>query len=96
MSAVTWLCALCIALAFLAIALGYVTVGVMGVAGGALFAWYDWRAFGTPPVAAHWWNRFGPAPPDDGGGSRVPAPVRRGPSGHGGAAALPLPAHTDE
>src|SRR3954447_829002 len=92
MSAVTWLCALCVVLAFVAMALGYVTVGMLGVVGGSLLAWYDWREFGTPPASQHWGNRFGPSPPDDGsGGSKVPASVRRGPAGPGASAALPLP-----
>ena len=91
MSAVTWMCAVCIALAFLAIALGYVSAGVIGVTLSSVLAWYDWRAFGIPPSDPHWWSRFGPRPPDDGGGSNVPAPIGPGPNAPAGARALELP-----
>lgn len=64
MSEVTWLCLLACALAFMAIALGFVSIGVFALVLSPLLAWYDWRAFGDPPREPHWWNRFGPSPPD--------------------------------
>jgi hypothetical protein len=92
MSEVTWLCLLAGALAFIAIALGFVSVGVIGLVLSPVLAWYDWRAFGAPPDGPHWWNRFGPLPADDGGGgSKVPAGLRPRPTAPHGAEALPLP-----
>ena len=93
MSAVTWLCELGFALALVAIALGYVSVGVFAVVLNPILAWYDWYEFGTPSDTHHWWNRFGPSPPDDpgGGGSKVPAGLPPHPNAPAGAQALPLP-----
>ena len=92
MSTVTWLCVLGVVLAAVAIAYGYVSIGVVGVVFYPLLAWYDWRAFGEPPNGLHWWNRFGPRPPTDGGGlSAVPAPLRPRPSQPSDAEAKPLP-----
>jgi hypothetical protein len=92
MSEVTWLCLLACALAFMAIALGFVSIGVFALVLSPLLAWYDWRAFGDPPREPHWWNRFGPSPPDDGRGSKVPGTLRPGPHEPSGTQALPLPA----
>ena len=91
MSVVTWLCVLGIVLAFVAIALGYVSIGVFGLVLNPLLAWYDWREFGTPPNGPRWWNRVGPRPPGDDGGSKVPAGLRPDPNAPAGSQALPLP-----
>jgi hypothetical protein len=91
MSGVTWLCFIGVALAIVAVATGYTAVGTFGLVLNPLLAWYDWREFGTPPSELHWWNRFGPSPPGDGGGSTVPAALRPGPREPSGAQALPLP-----
>jgi hypothetical protein len=93
MSEVTWLCLLAGALAFVAITLGYASIGVLALVLSPLLAWYDWRAFGPPPTEQHWWNRFGPSPPGDteGGGSRVPAGLRPRPNAPSGSQALPSP-----
>jgi hypothetical protein len=91
MTEVTWLCLLAGALAFIAIALGFVSVGIIGLVLSPALAWYDWRAFGSPPDEPRWWSRFGPSPPDDGGGSKVPATLRPRPNKPSDAQALPLP-----
>ncbi len=92
MSGVTWLCLIGVALAIAAIAMGYVSIGVFGLVLYPLLAWYDWRQFGSPPSEPHWWNRFGPPPPDGpSGGSKVPSVIRPRPDASSGAQALPLP-----
>jgi hypothetical protein len=91
MSGVTWLCVIGVALAIVAIVTGYISIGIFGLVLNPLLAWYDWREFGTPPSEPNWWNRFGPSPPDDGGGSKVPATLRPRQNQPSGAQALPLP-----
>jgi hypothetical protein len=91
MSGVTWLCVIGVAIAIVAIATGYISIGVFGLVLNPLLAWYDWHEFGTPPSEPRWWNRFGPSPPDDGGGSKVPATLRPRPTEPSGAQALPPP-----
>ena len=93
MSEVTWLCVSAAALAFVAIALGYVSIGAFALIVSPALAWYDWRAFGAPPDEPRWWSRFGPSPPDEGGegGSNVPAGLRPQPSAPSGSRALSIP-----